>query len=297
MRLVGRPRSTLKLTGLLLGIIVIGVSCADESSGTATDPQPIESEAQGQDGSERVHPDFNFTANEFDLVVSGFSSGLRANVLARPYEFLEGMSQVLDEPAHLTWLVDKTHYLPNDYRPEVLADLDRYRNRLLLNRSGHQLSAEVVQPLFVMIDAASDADLSLLISSTFRSFDRQREVYDYRVEQLGQEEADKVSARPGTSQHQLGTTIDFGCICDEFAQEPIGIWLAEHAWEYGFSLSYPDGHYQQTGYTYEPWHFRFIGVPASRLEHEFFGGVQHELLEFLAEFREEFASARVEPGI
>jgi hypothetical protein len=93
-----------------------------------------------------------------------------------------------------------------------------------------------------MVEAARLDGVLLDISSTYRSYTYQENLFAYWVDQLGREEAERVSARAGTSQHQLGTTVDFGSVTTAFAAEPGGIWLSEHAHRFGFSLSYPDGY-------------------------------------------------------
>ena len=122
------------------------------------------------------------------------------------------------------------------------------------------------------------------MSSAYRSYDYQAGLYNRHVEQLGKAAADRVSARPGHSQHQLGTTIDFGSIAAGYGETPNGRWLAAHAWRFGFSLSYPAGYEEYTGYDYEPWHFRYLGRVGTRLEREFFAGLQQRFLVFLAEW-------------
>jgi D-alanyl-D-alanine carboxypeptidase len=136
------------------------------------------------------------------------------------------------------------------------------------------------------MDSAARADgAPLLYSSSYRSYDYQAEVYARAVEKDGQAQADRESARPGSSQHQLGTVIDFGSITDAFAGTKQGRWLAAHAWEYGFSLSYPDGYEPVTGYKHESWHYRYITKPAARLQREFFGDIQQYMLAFLNDNR------------
>ena len=131
-----------------------------------------------------------------------------------------------------------------------------------------------------------------MVSSAYRSFDYQDRLYRRHVDQVGREAADLVSARPGHSQHQLGTAIDFGSISDGYGETANGRWVAQHAWRFGFSLSYPAGATDRTGYSYEPWHFRYIGRVGTRLEREFFGGQQQALLEFLAAWAPWFAQRR-----
>ena len=101
----------------------------------------------------------------------------------------------------------------------------------------------------------------------------------------GQETADRESARPGASQHQLGTAIDFGSITDAFARTRAGKWLFAHAGEYGFSLSYPQGYEGITGYRYESWHYRYVTKAGVLLQRKYFGDIQQYLMEFLDQNR------------
>jgi D-alanyl-D-alanine carboxypeptidase len=109
---------------------------------------------------------------------------------------------------------------------------------------------------------------------------------------MGQAAADRESSRPGRSQHQLGTVIDFGSIDDNFTGTKMERWLDANAWKYGFSLSFPEGCENLTGYRYESWHFRYIGPLAAALCRKFFGNIQQIMLEFLHARGGDFAAAR-----
>jgi D-alanyl-D-alanine carboxypeptidase len=128
----------------------------------------------------------------------------------------------------------------------------------------------VVEDLKRMLAAMEEAGLQPVISSAYRSYAEQEATYAYWVHTLGQREADRVSARPGHSEHQLGTAIDFasaenGYELDEsFANTREGRWLLANASRYGFVLSYPAGKEAVTGYAYEPWHYRYVGVAAAQ---------------------------------
>lgn len=202
---------------------------------------------------------------------------------AKPAVFLECAKQLLSLERDILTLVDKRTQLPADYAPADLVTLQKFGNRLILNRDGLALRAAVMPDLLAMVEAARQDGIQLDISSTYRSYEYQRDLFAYWVEELGRAEAERVSARPGASQHQLGTTLDFGSVTLEFAEHPAGVWLAEHAGRYGFSLSYPNGYEDVTGYDYEPWHFRWISRKGTRMEERFFGGIQQFFLEFWAE--------------
>ena len=107
-----------------------------------------------------------------------------------------------------------------------------------------------------MSAAARAEGVTLLVSSTYRSYEYQTEVFGRNVREMGRAEAEMVSAMPGHSQHQLGTAIDFGSITDAFAETKASRWLANNARRFGFSLSFPKGLTEVTGYKWESWHYR-----------------------------------------
>ena len=123
------------------------------------------------------------------------------------------------------------------------------------------------------------------VQSAYRSYTTQVRVYAGWVSSLGKKQADAQSARAGFSEHQTGLAVDISpvpisCALDAcFGKTPQGKWLAANAWRYGFLLRYPADKVPVTGYTYEPWHFRYIGVELSKQMHrehittleEFFG--------------------------
>lgn len=133
-----------------------------------------------------------------------------------------------------------------------------------LNR-GHLIRAIVIDDLRTMARAARAAGARLTIQSAYRSFAEQAETLAYWVVAAGRHEALRRSARPGHSEHQLGTTIDFSSsgappwAGHDWARTDAGAWLMRNAWRYGFVLSYPRGARDVTCYGYEPWHYRYVG--------------------------------------
>jgi D-alanyl-D-alanine carboxypeptidase len=107
---------------------------------------------------------------------------------------------------------------------------------------------------------------TLILNSGFRTYKNQQGLYNRTRDTRGLAVAEKLSARPGHSEHQLGLAADFsvkgqGCVimvC--FGKTESGKWLAENSHEYGFILRYPKGLKSITGFQYEPWHFRYVGV-------------------------------------
>jgi D-alanyl-D-alanine carboxypeptidase len=116
-----------------------------------------------------------------------------------------------------------------------------------------------------MRGAAVAAGRPLVILSSYRSYALQVDTFNYWVRVGGYEQALRTSARPGHSEHQLGTAIDFGdgsaapWEYEDWATTPAGTWLAAHAVEFGFVMSFPKGKTNETCYDYEPWHYRYVG--------------------------------------
>ena len=106
---------------------------------------------------------------------------------------------------------------------------------------------------------AQSIGLNLYISSGFRSYTYQENLYNNYVAQDGKEEADTYSARPGHSEHQTGLAFDLNTIDDSFAYTEEGKWVQENCQKYGLILRYPKGKETQTGYQYESWHLRYVG--------------------------------------
>mgnify|MGYP006294049845 CR=1 FL=1 len=264
-----------------LFIILIFTGCTESQS----DSRDADKEKQ-QSEEKIIHPAFSLTITELHDSINSLPPLVQNKILTRPQYFLELIRQVLTLPQEYFLLVDKQHSLPADYAPEDLVSLNRYD--LSVNRGDLSLRRVVMPDVLAMNEAAAAEGVGLLFSSTYRSYTYQEQVYNRHLAQLGKEQADRESAQPGKSQHQLGTTIDFGSITPAFADTAAGKWLKKNAWKYGFSLSYPEGMESLTGYKHEIWHYRYITRTGTRLEHHFFDGIQHYLLTFLHENRQFF---------
>ncbi|WP_211878252.1 M15 family metallopeptidase [Pseudarthrobacter albicanus] len=135
----------------------------------------------------------------------------------------------------------------------------------LVRVQGEQLRAQAADAYKQFAKAAKAAGVNIMPISGYRSFSQQASLYDSYVLQYGQATADTLSARPGYSEHQTGLAMDIGnasgiCALQAcFANTPAGRWAAAHGWEYGFIIRYPAGAEATTGYTYEPWHLRYVG--------------------------------------
>ncbi|MFB9163324.1 D-alanyl-D-alanine carboxypeptidase family protein [Arthrobacter psychrochitiniphilus] len=136
--------------------------------------------------------------------------------------------------------------------------------------SGSQLMRrEAATQMSQLISGASAIGVPVTLVSGFRSYDTQAGLYNNYVWQYGQAVADTISARPGYSEHQTGLVMDIGtpngtCALQAcFVITPAGQFAAANAWRYGFIVRYPQGYDSITGYSYEPWHLRYIGVRAA----------------------------------
>jgi D-alanyl-D-alanine carboxypeptidase len=178
------------------------------------------------------------------------------------------------DPNSIWVIVNKKHPLqPINYAP---TDLTSVGNNQVMR-------VEAAQALSNMFAGAKAAGTALQADSAYRSYPTQVSVYNAEVKAYGQARADSESARPGYSEHQTGLAVDIGgdgChIADCFATTTSGKWAAANAYKYGFILRYPADKVTVTGYRYEPWHFRYVGVSLATEMHnqgietleEFFG--------------------------
>lgn len=202
-------------------------------------------------------------------------------------EFIKDLYAILEEEKtfraddkSLFFLIDKKHTASSSYAPKDLVSLKK--NSLFdLNKAGMKIRPEAYSALNEMAQAALNEGIRLLVSSAYRSYSYQENLFNYWVSVDGLEEAERESSRPGTSQHQLGTAVDFGSISDDFDKTQMGQWVYKNAADYGWSLSFPKGYEDVTGYRWECWHFRYIGKNACRFQQKWFGGIQQFMLEFI----------------
>lgn len=183
-------------------------------------------------------------------------------------------------------LVDQDHPV----RPEAVVDdvVKLYGNKELVRGYGLlndsiRLSRAIAEKFLEMTSAAKrDGVKHFLISSGYRTEDEQEELF----RQMGAE-----SAMPaGHSEHNLGLSLDIGSTEDEMSRAPEGKWLSGNAWKYGFILRYPKDKTEVTGIKFEPWHFRYVGLPHSMIMKKKNLALE-EYLEFLKEKKVYSASA------
>lgn len=155
---------------------------------------------------------------------------------------------------------------------------DGYTFELTQLKQGHAVDSRAYPDLQEMMDACRAAGLDPKIRSSYRTQDKQQELYENKIQRLmdegysydrAVEEAGTVVAVPGTSEHQTGLALDivdasYQILDEEQENTQVQQWLMEHSWEYGFVLRYPNGKSEITGIIYEPWHYRYVGREAAR---------------------------------
>lgn len=168
----------------------------------------------------------------------------------------------------LITLVNREHLLSANYKPVVKAPDVRQKRGAAVD-----MQPEAAEALEKMFEAAQAEGLELIAISGYRSYSKQKTLYARSVERNGPEKADRMSARPGASEHQLGLAMDLSCpslneeLTSRFARKAEGKWVATHCVEYGFILRYQEEWSQITGYQGEPWHIRYVGLThAKRLD-------------------------------
>ena len=204
--------------------------------------------------------------------------GIIASVLESP-AFVMELLGILEQDDFLYLLVDKNNPLPLEYEPDDLIPLTPgtywiTRDDLALRR----IAALAIEEMAV---AAREDGVVLTVGSSYRSAARQAEIYAWQVGTFGQEAADRQSAQPGKSQHQLGLVVDFSPIDDSFATTAASAWLVENAGRFGWSLSFPDGYEEITGYRWESWHYRYVGRDLAAFIETYFDNIQQYALQFI----------------
>ena len=154
-------------------------------------------------------------------------------------------------------LVNASHRLGADYVPDELVNLYQQRHSFRLASSEITLTRQTYAAMESMFHAAEEANMNgYIVTSGYRSYQRQQEVY-------AQSEPGKAQ-EPGASEHQTGLAFDVTVETGEgFENTPQYAWLMEHAHEYGFIQRYPANKADITGISYEPWHYRYVGVEAA----------------------------------
>lgn len=178
----------------------------------------------------------------YQAVVTNVNIGLN-----KPY--YSEVKEVTD-PGSVSALVNKYNMVPSDYIPEDLENI---------SGTDFQLRHEARAAFEKMRKEAKELGLNIFPVSAYRSYEYQKSIYDKRVAERGQDRVDRTSARPGHSEHQLGLAVDVIAAEKRMANSEEYAWYSENAHKYGFIIRYPEDKEHITGYSYEPWHLRYLG--------------------------------------
>lgn len=166
--------------------------------------------------------------------------------------------------------VNKFYALSETYTPENLKNIDL---TYAYGEEGENKLIDYAYGKFLELwQAANDQGFYLMVTSSYRDYESQKEIYDYRVSTWGERKADETAARPGHSEHQTGLVIDMTSktepLADSFTDSEAYKWLKENAYKYGFIERYPEGKTYLTGYNPESWHWRYVGLEAAKTMHD-----------------------------
>ena len=166
--------------------------------------------------------------------------------------------------------VNKFYTLSETYVPENLRNIEL---SYAYGEEGENKLIDYAYDKFLELwQAANEQGFYLMVTSSYRDYQGQKEIYDYRVSTQGERKADETAARPGHSEHQTGLVIDMTSktepLADSFSNSEAYKWLKENAYKYGFIERYPEGKTYLTGYSPESWHWRYVGEEAAKLIHD-----------------------------
>ncbi len=190
----------------------------------------------------------NYYKNNSSLDSRSIVSKVNSNI---DYEYYSNI-QMVNNPDFLV-IVNKYYALDENYVPNTLVDIDSLYGYGKVDKT-------LYDNFKIMADEARKLNLNLYIASGYRSYEYQKVLYNGYLKYDPVNIVDTFSARPGHSEHQTGLAIDLSPIDDSFAYTKEYSWLKDNAHKYGFILRYPNNFVDLTGYKYEPWHYRYVGV-------------------------------------
>ncbi len=211
----------------------------------------------------------NEAREEFTLTVKDKISNNSSTTKPSNEEKPNTSEKPVDKPSNNE---DGTFTTKKGFKGEVKNGITYIDGILIANKTyglpstyGNGLTKTTTDAFNKMQAAAKLDGFNIYIASGFRSYQTQEKLYNNYVKNDGKKNADTYSARPGHSEHQTGIAFDvchngYGCINSTFNNTPPANWLANNCYKYGFILRYPKGKTNETGYIYESWHFRYVGV-------------------------------------
>ncbi len=171
---------------------------------------------------------------------------------------------LINNPNTNTVLVNKLNRLPSNYTPQNLVTVERPYS----SGRNHILNSEAFDHYKEMYNAAAKEGLYPKIISSYRTESQQRSLYNSYTVRYGSGHAQKYSAQPGYSEHQTGLAVDINSLYTSFENSKEYAWLKNNAHKFGFIERYPKNKEFITGYAYEPWHYRYVGVDVATVIHQ-----------------------------
>lgn len=177
--------------------------------------------------------------------------------------------EVDTNPNSKTVLVNKKYGIDKEYKPDDLV-IPNIRFSFNYKDEKKYLRKEAAKNLELLFQGAKHYGYDLLGVSGFRSYDRQKTLYEYSLINNGFDYTQVYSAMPGLSEHQTGLAIDISCtnlgglLTDKFGETKEGKWVYENCYKFGFIVRYPKNKSNVTGYGYEPWHIRYVGYDLAK---------------------------------
>ena len=172
------------------------------------------------------------------------------------------------DPTDLLLLVNKQNRAPSVPYTLVKPNVTPSKPELSENIYMRPEAAAALEELF---EHAENEGIVLFATSGFRSYSTQKAIFDRKAKDRGEQAANRSVAKPGQSEHQTGLAMDIEGksslgtgLTNAFGETPEGIWVAENCADHGFIVRYPKDKTNITGYIYEPWHIRYVGVEAAK---------------------------------
>lgn len=167
------------------------------------------------------------------------------------------------------FLVNRDFPVTSDYVPEDLVVPD-----VEMTTNGMKMRKEAAQALEDMFRTAKEEKGYRLVAvSGYRSYGQQTSIFNRKVDAVGKKAAMLLVAPPGTSEHQLGLAMDLGCkkntsLTESFGKTEEGKWVEENCHRFGFIIRYKEEWTEITGYSFEPWHVRYVGAEHAKIIHD-----------------------------
>lgn len=223
---------------------------------------------QSEDTLFRISKLYNITIKELkaanQLIDNTIYTGQTLTIPSQENSKSENANTIVLNPSDTLVMVNKENSLPSDYIPENLVvpnipfPFKEFHSKKLMRQD----AGSALENLF---EKAKQDGINLYATSGYRSYDRQKSIFDSNAKKYGIEKANQFSAKPGESEHQTGLAMDVTSpsvnyhLTQRFGETKEGIWLKQNAAQFGFIIRYPKEKENITGYKYEPWHLRYVG--------------------------------------